>query len=192
MSKTWGRSDRVALSRALLAVAVVVVVVVAAGAVVILGQSKSTSTTTTTQSTSSSTTYSFSSSLSLSNSLGPPGSLVVVPANYNFTVSPHGCKYFNFTDDSFYANFTGAFNANPNITMYLLNITSYSLAQASGASIVQYTFATAGNFNVTLALSSFKWNVSIPKNPYYLGFCDWTNDPDSVATNSTAISIAWP
>ena len=185
----WRRGKRSGLSKMVVAVAVIAVVAIAGAVGVFLTAKPSSPNTSTSTSSSSSST---STRLTTTSTAIPPGSIIIVPANYNFSVSPHGCRYFNFTDDSYYANFTGSFTATPSITMYLLNDTSFSLAQASGSAIVQYTFATAGNFNVTLALSAFKWDVSIPQNPYHLGFCHWTAIPDAVMTNSTSISISWP
>ncbi len=184
--------DGRAISRMVAAAVVLAVVVVAGGAAVLLTQSNS-STSATHTGTTSSTTSSIpsSSSSTIAHSLSS-GSVVIVPANYNFTVAPKSCKYFNFTDPSFYGNFTGSFTANPSIVMYLFNDTSYSLAQNSGESIVQYTFATVGNFNVTLAVSSFQWNAAIPQARYHLAFCDWTAVPDVVTTDSTAITASWP
>jgi len=105
------------------------------------------------------------------------------------------CKYFNFTDPSFYANFTGSFTANPEAAMYLLNQSSFSFNRFTGSSIIGWEYASTGNENQTLAnhlmVTSYEFDVPIPSGPYYLGFCDWTNGPTQVMTNATGISISW-
>jgi len=180
-----------------LAIAVVVVVAIAGGVGVFLAGQKTTSTTSASASSSSSqtlttqlTTSSTSSSTSTSH-----GTIVVLPPNSNFTVDSQVCKYFNFTDNSFYANFTGSFTANPEVAMYLLNVSSWSLAHFVGSSITEWTYASTGSGNQFLAnhlmVSAYSFNVSIPAAPYYLGFCNWDNVPTQVMTNATGISISW-
>jgi len=175
----------------------VIVIVVAVVAGVVLGYKPSSPSTGTITATSTYTpphTTSSSSTTSSTSTLAP-GSVVVVPPDSNFTVDAQVCKYFYFNDESYYANFTGSFNANPEVALYLLNITSYSLALASGSSIVSYTFATTGNDNQYLAnhlmVTGYTFNLSIPQGQYYAGFCDWTNAPTVVSTNSTGISAVW-
>jgi len=178
-----------------LAVVVVAIVAVAGGVGVLLSGQKAATTTSsasTTTSTTAQTTPFTTTSTSTSTS---HGTIVVLQPNYNFTVQSQVCKYFNFTDNTFYGNFTGSFTANPEVAMYLLNQSSWSFNHFTGSSIIGWVYASTGNENQTLAnhlmVPSYEFNVPVPENVYYLGFCDWTNGPTTVMTNSTGISLVW-
>src|SRR5450759_5084758 len=122
------------MSKAVLAIAVVVVVAIAGGIGLLLASPPAGSTST----SSSSTSVRTSSSLSSTTTSTSHGMAYVVQQNYNFTVDPQKCNYFQFNNPSNSTDFTGSFTSTPQVAMYLLNLTEFSVAQASGSSIVDY------------------------------------------------------
>ena len=117
----------------------------------------------------------------------------VLQPNSNFTVDSQKCNYFQFSNPSNSTSFTGSFTSTPQVAMYLLNLTEYSVAQASGSSIVDYTYVSGGDLTAAnhFMMSADKFNVSIPSGGYYVGFCNWQAVQTQVFTNSTGIQISW-
>ena len=195
-NQAWRSRNRAGITRPVLAVVVIVLLVISGGVGAYLGEMATTSTvSSSTSSTTSASLITITTSSTTSSTTTSHGSIIVLAPNYNFTVQSQVCKYFNFTDNTFYGNFTGSFTANPEVAMYLLNQSSWSFNHFTGSSIIGWVYASTGSENQTLAnhlmVPSYEFNVPVPENVYYLGFCDWTNGPTTVATNSTGISLVW-